>query len=66
MDVRRLVGDNVRRYRLAAGPSQEQVAERMGVCRAYISGLELNVVPSRRSQCERIIMLYLSAPESLN
>lgn len=41
MDVRRLVGQNVRKFRLAAGLSQEAVAERMGVDRAYVSGLEL-------------------------
>lgn len=40
MDVRRIVGENVRRYRLALGLSQEAVAERMGVDRAYVSGLE--------------------------
>ncbi|WP_082609991.1 helix-turn-helix transcriptional regulator [Bosea sp. Root381] len=40
MDVRRLVGENVRAYRLAAGLSQEEVAVRMGVDRAYVSGLE--------------------------
>lgn len=41
MDVRRLVGENVRRLRLASGLSQEAVAERMGVDRAYVSGLEV-------------------------
>lgn len=40
MDVRRIVGENVKRYRLAAGLSQEAVAVKMGVDRAYISGLE--------------------------
>jgi transcriptional regulator with XRE-family HTH domain len=35
-----LVGENVRRYRTAAGMSQAELAERMGVDRAYISGLE--------------------------
>lgn len=39
-NVRRLVGNNVRRLRLAAGLSQAELAERMGVDRAYISGLE--------------------------
>lgn len=39
-DVRRLVGRNVRRVRLAAGISQAELAERMGVDRAYVSGLE--------------------------
>jgi len=41
MDVRRLVGENVRQIRLSAGLSQEELAERMGVDRAYVSGLEL-------------------------
>jgi transcriptional regulator with XRE-family HTH domain len=40
-DVRRLVGHNVRRLRIAAGLSQAELAERMGVDRAYVSGLEL-------------------------
>ena len=41
MDVRRVIGANTRRYRLAADLSQEAVAVRMGVDRAYISALEL-------------------------
>jgi transcriptional regulator with XRE-family HTH domain len=40
MDIRQIVGGNMRRYRLAAGLSQEEVAIRMGVDRAYISGIE--------------------------
>jgi transcriptional regulator with XRE-family HTH domain len=40
-DVRRMVGHNVRRLRIAAGLSQAELAERMGVDRAYVSGLEL-------------------------
>jgi transcriptional regulator with XRE-family HTH domain len=40
-DVRQLVGHNVRRPRLAAGLSQAELAERMGVDRAHVSGLEL-------------------------
>jgi transcriptional regulator with XRE-family HTH domain len=39
-DVRRLVGRNVRRLRIAAGISQAELSTRMGVDRAYISGLE--------------------------
>jgi transcriptional regulator with XRE-family HTH domain len=39
-DVRRLVGTNVKRLRLSAGLSQAQLSERMGVDRAYVSGLE--------------------------
>jgi transcriptional regulator with XRE-family HTH domain len=40
VDIRKLFGDNVRHYRLAAGLSQEAVAERMGVDRAYVSLIE--------------------------
>jgi transcriptional regulator with XRE-family HTH domain len=40
-DVRRMVGRNVKRLRIAAGLSQAELAERMGVDRAYVSGLEL-------------------------
>lgn len=39
-DARRLVAQNVRRLRLAAKISQAELAERMGVDRAYVSGLE--------------------------
>lgn len=39
-DVRLLVGENLRRLRLAAGVTQAELAARMGVDRAYISGLE--------------------------
>jgi transcriptional regulator with XRE-family HTH domain len=40
-DVRRLVGDNVRRLRSAASLTQAKLAEKMGVDRGYISSLEL-------------------------
>ena len=40
MDIRKIFGANVRKYRLQAGISQEAVAERMGVDRAFISGIE--------------------------
>jgi len=39
-DVRLMVGGNIRRLRIAAGISQAKLAEKMGVDRAYISGLE--------------------------
>jgi len=39
-DVRRTVGRNVRRMRIAAGLTQAALAEPMGVDRAYVSGLE--------------------------
>jgi transcriptional regulator with XRE-family HTH domain len=40
MDVRRIVGINIRKARIAAGLSQEELAGRMGVEQFYISGLE--------------------------
>lgn len=40
-DVRHIIGSNVRRLRKAAGVSQAELANRMGVDRAYVSGLEL-------------------------
>jgi transcriptional regulator with XRE-family HTH domain len=39
-DVRRMVGSNVKRLRLAAGITQAKLADLVGVDRAYISGLE--------------------------
>jgi transcriptional regulator with XRE-family HTH domain len=35
-----MVGDNVRRLRTAAGLTQAKLADRLGVDRAYVSGLE--------------------------
>ena len=40
MDMRRLVGRNAKRIRLAKGLTQEQLAERSGFSQQYISGLE--------------------------
>lgn len=40
MDVRKIVGLNIRKIRLEAGLSQEELAARMGVEQFYISGLE--------------------------
>ena len=40
MDVRKIVGLNVRKARIDAGLSQEELAGRMGVEQFYISGLE--------------------------
>jgi transcriptional regulator with XRE-family HTH domain len=40
MDMRRLVGRNVKRIRLNKGLTQEQYAERSGFTQQYISGLE--------------------------
>ena len=40
MDMRRLVGRNVRRIRLLRGMTQEDLSVRSGFTQQYISGLE--------------------------
>jgi predicted transcriptional regulator len=40
MDMRKLVGRNVKRIRQEKGLTQEQLAERCGFSQQYISGLE--------------------------
>jgi transcriptional regulator with XRE-family HTH domain len=55
MNVRQLVGENVRRIRLSRELSQEAVAERMGIDRAYVSALE------RGHRNPTIITLWLLA-----
>ena len=40
MDMRKLVGRNVRRIRIQKGLTQEEFAERSGFSQQYISGLE--------------------------
>jgi transcriptional regulator with XRE-family HTH domain len=43
MDVRRLIGRNVRRLRIEKGWSQEQLAFESGLHRTYVSGVERGV-----------------------
>ena len=40
MDMRELVGGNVKRFRQAKGLTQEQLADLSGFSQQYISGLE--------------------------
>lgn len=40
MEIRKLVGINVRKHRMAAGISQEELAARMNVDQGYVSKLE--------------------------
>ncbi len=40
MDVRRITGLNIRKVRIEAGLTQEELAARMGVEQFYVSGLE--------------------------
>lgn len=40
MDMRKLVGGNVRRIRLKKGLTQEELADQSGYSQQYLSGLE--------------------------
>jgi transcriptional regulator with XRE-family HTH domain len=40
MDMRKLVGENVKTARIASGMTQEELAERSGFSQQYLSGLE--------------------------
>jgi transcriptional regulator with XRE-family HTH domain len=57
MDMRKLVGRNVRRLRQAAGMTQEQYAERSGFSQQYISDLERG-----RRNPTVVSLLELAAP----
>jgi transcriptional regulator with XRE-family HTH domain len=43
MDLRRLVGSNVRHWRLRLGVSQEELAFRADLHRTYVSGVERGI-----------------------
>jgi transcriptional regulator with XRE-family HTH domain len=59
MDIRKVFGANVRVYRRSAGLSQEAVAARMGVDRAYVSAIE-------RGLQNVTLLTILQVAESLN
>lgn len=43
MDIRKRVGANIRRLRQEAGWSQEELGDRAGIDRTYVSGVERGV-----------------------
>lgn len=59
MDIRKVFGLNLRRIRLAAGLSQEAVAEGMGVDRAHVSSME-------RGQQNVTLLTIWQASQALN
>ncbi|HWV55442.1 helix-turn-helix transcriptional regulator [Pseudorhodoplanes sp.] len=40
MDVRQVIGENIRRRRIALGLTQERLAAQIGVEQSYLSGIE--------------------------
>ncbi|MDU0343786.1 helix-turn-helix domain-containing protein [Bosea rubneri] len=56
MDVRQTLGKNMRRIRVAAGLSQDEIAVRMGVEQTYVSGLERGVRNPTLTTLERAAM----------
>lgn len=40
MEIREILAQNMRRHRKAAGLSQEELADRVGIDRTYVSALE--------------------------
>lgn len=43
MDIKQIVGQNLKRHRIAAGLSQEELAFECGIHRTYVSGVERGV-----------------------
>lgn len=43
MEIRRILADNLRAYRKAAGYSQEGLAHEVGIHRTYVSGVERGI-----------------------
>jgi transcriptional regulator with XRE-family HTH domain len=65
MDVRRRVGLNVRRAREAQEISQEELADRAGVHRTYISGVERGVRNPTVTVLEKIAKALKAKPSTL-
>lgn len=54
MDIREVLAINLRRYRQAAGLSQEELAHRADIDRTYISSLERQVYAAGIDVVERL------------
>jgi transcriptional regulator with XRE-family HTH domain len=67
MDVRQTLGKNMRRIRVAAGLSQDEIAVRMGVEQTYVSGLERGIRNPTLTTLERAAnALNVNIAELLN
>ena len=65
MDVRKLIGDNVREIRQQHGWSQEDLAHESGLHRTYISGIERGVRKPTATVIERLAITLSVRPAAL-
>ena len=65
MDIRRRVGENVRRLRTAAGLSQEQFAFEADMHRTYVSGVERGIRNPTITVLERMAAALKVKPQEL-
>ena len=65
MDIRRRVGLNIRRARLAKGWSQEELADRAALHRTYISQLERGVKNATLTVVEKVAGALETSPGRL-
>ena len=65
MDVRKLIGENVREFRQHKGWSQEDLAHESGLHRTYISGIERGVRNPTATVIERLAITLEIKPSAL-
>ena len=65
MDIRRVVGLNLKRLRDAMDVSQEEMADKAGIHRTYISGVERGVRNPTVTVLAKIAKAAGAAPEEL-
>ncbi|MBS0363392.1 MAG: helix-turn-helix transcriptional regulator [Proteobacteria bacterium] len=54
MEIREILASNLKRYRKAAGLSQEELAHRVGIDRTYVSSLERRVYAASVDLLDRV------------
>lgn len=65
MALRQIFADNLRRARVAAGLSQEELADAAGVDRTYVSALERSKFAASLDVMERLATALSVTPASL-
>lgn len=65
MGIRAQVASNVRRYRMALGITQAELAARLGIDRAYVSALERGLYNPTLERLEQIADALEIAPADL-